>query len=62
MRYVLTIRGSWNQLKNKLRNKYVGLSAADCEYIGDQQEAMMDALQMKLGKTRQEFIRILNAL
>lgn len=62
MRYVLTTRGDWNDLKSKLRNKYATLTDVDIECKEGKQEEMMDGLQSKLGKTRQELIKILNGL
>jgi hypothetical protein len=61
-RYVLTTRGEWNDLKSKLRNKYTDLTDADVWYTEGKQEEMMDGLRLKLSKTRQELIRILNKL
>jgi hypothetical protein len=62
MRYVLTTRGDWNDLKNKLRSKYASLTDVDIECKEGKQDEMMDGLQFKLGKTRQELIKILNGL
>jgi uncharacterized protein YjbJ (UPF0337 family) len=60
MRYVLTIKGNWSELKSKLKNKYKNLTDSDLEYNEDKREEMMDGLRTKLGKTRQELLRILN--
>jgi hypothetical protein len=62
MRYVITIKGDWSDLKNKLKSKYGNLTDVDLQYSESKWEEMMDGLRTKLGKTRQELIRILNNL
>jgi uncharacterized protein YjbJ (UPF0337 family) len=62
MRYVITIKGNWSDLKNKLKNKYENLADLDLQYSEGKREEMMVGLRTKLGKTRQELIRILNNL
>lgn len=62
MRYVLTIKRDWKELKGKLKNKYAILTDSDLECKEGENEEMMMHLRVKLEKTRQEFIKILNAL
>jgi hypothetical protein len=62
MRYVLTTKGDWDDLKNKLRSRYASLTDVDIECKEGKHDEMMDGLQFKLGKTRQELIKILNGL
>lgn len=62
MRYVLTIKRDWKELKGKLKNKYAILADHDLECEEGKNEEMMINLRIKLDKTRQELIRILNAL
>lgn len=62
MRYILTVKGNWNELAFKLKNRYTYLTSSDLEYSEGKQEEMMDGLCSKLGKTRQELIKILNGL
>jgi len=62
MKYVLTTKGEWRELKDKLKSKYESLTDLDVECVEGKYEEMMVALRMKLGKTRQELINILNRL
>jgi hypothetical protein len=62
MRYVLTIKRDWTDLKVKLKSKYTILTDRDLECEEGKSEEMMMHVRVKLDKTRQEFIRILNAL
>jgi hypothetical protein len=62
MRYVITTKGHWNDLKPKLKNKYNELTDRDLDPGDGSYEEMIISIQGKLGKTRQEFVRILNSL
>jgi uncharacterized protein YjbJ (UPF0337 family) len=62
MKYILTTKGDWTDLKGKLRTKYNDLTDNDVECGEGKHEEMMDGLRSKLGKTRQELVRILNRL
>jgi hypothetical protein len=62
MKYVLTTKRDWRELKDKLKGKYENLTDLDVEYVEGKYEEMMADLRMKLGKTRQELINILNRL
>jgi len=62
MQYVQTVKGDWKELKGKLKSRYTNLSDLDLESGETNRGQMMDALSARLGKTRQELIRILNSL
>lgn len=62
MRYIISIKGDWKDLKLKLKNKYQSLTDADLEYPEEKYDQMIDHLEGKLHKTRQEFVRLLNRL
>jgi hypothetical protein len=62
MKYVLTTKGDWRDLKTKLKEQYKSLADADLEFSEGKYEDMMVSLCTKLGKTRQEMIRIMNRL
>jgi uncharacterized protein YjbJ (UPF0337 family) len=62
MKYIVTTKGDWKELKGKLRSKYNDLTDHDVECGEGKYEEMMDGLRGKLGKTRQELVRILNSL
>lgn len=61
-KYVLTTRGDWKELKGKLKLKFDSLTEGDLESGDRTFEEMMSGIHIKLSKTRQEMIRILNRL
>jgi hypothetical protein len=62
MQYAQTVKGNWQELKLKLKARYTNLTDLDLESGETKRGEMMDALQSRLGKTRQELIKILNTL
>jgi len=53
----LKIKGTWNQLKGKLKQKYADLTDDDLLYIEGKEDELYGRLQNRLGKTREEVIR-----
>jgi uncharacterized protein YjbJ (UPF0337 family) len=47
----LKIKGSWNELKGKLKQKYASLTDDDLMYTEGQEDELMGILQKKLGKS-----------
>lgn len=58
----LVIKGNWNEIKGKLRQKYGHLTDSDLTYVKGKQEELLGKLQKKLGKSREEVIKIINKL
>lgn len=54
------IKGSWEQLKGKLKQKYAELTDDDLMYEEGQEQEMWGKLQQKLGKTMKEIKSLLN--
>lgn len=52
-------RGYWNEKKEKLKQKYPGITDADLYYSDGKEKVMLEILSYKLGKTEQELVRIL---
>ncbi len=50
----LTIKGNWNQLKGKLKQKYSELSDDDLAYAEGKEDELLGRLQEKLGKTKDQ--------
>ena len=48
------IKGSWKQIKGKLKQKYGELTDDDLTYSEGKEEELIGRMQKKLGKTRQE--------
>lgn len=58
----LQIKGNWNEMKGKLKQKYGDLTDDDLAYAEGKEEELLGRLQKKTGKTRQELIDQLNKL
>lgn len=58
----LEIKGNWNFLKGKLKQKYGELSDDDLAYVEGKEEEMLGKLQKKTGKTRDELVKEINNL
>ncbi len=50
----IKIKGSWNQLKGKLKQKYGDLTDDDLAYVEGKDDEFIGKLQEKLGKTRDQ--------
>jgi uncharacterized protein YjbJ (UPF0337 family) len=62
MRYILRIKGNWNDQKEKLKKKFVNLSDNDLVLEDGKNDEMLEKLSTKLGKTKQELITLINKL
>ncbi len=51
---ILSIKGNWNELVGKLKQKYANLTDDDLLFIEGKEEELLGRLQNKLGKTREE--------
>tara|TARA_R110002096_G_scaffold183757_9_gene361870 strand:- start:10386 stop:10571 length:186 start_codon:yes stop_codon:yes gene_type:complete len=58
----LTIKGNWNQLKGKLKQKYSELSEDDLAYAEGKEDELLGRLQEKLGKTKDQIKEEINSL
>lgn len=50
----LTIKGSWNEIKGKLKQKYSELTDDDLAFTEGKEDELLGRLQNKLGKTKDE--------
>lgn len=57
-----TIKGNWNELKGKLKQKYADLTDDDLMYAEGKEDELYGRLQQKLGKTKEELERELDEL
>ena len=58
----LEVKGTWNELKGKLKQKYGQLTDDDLAYEEGQEDQMYGRLQQKLGKTKDEIKKELRKL
>ena len=50
----LQLKGSWNEVKGKLKQKYGQLTDNDLEFAEGKDDELLGRLQQKLGKTKEE--------
>jgi uncharacterized protein YjbJ (UPF0337 family) len=56
------IKGSWNEMKGKLKQKYAQLTDDDLMYDEGQADELYGRLQQKLGKTKEDIQREIGRL
>lgn len=58
----LKVKGTWNEMKGKLKQKYGQLTDDDLAYEEGKEDEMYGRLQRKLGKTKDEIKREISGL
>jgi len=58
----LQIKGSWNEVKGKLKQKYGQLTDDDLAFAEGKDDELLGRLQQKLGKTKEDLRRELENL
>ncbi len=58
----LVFKGSWNETKGKLKQKYGQLTDDDLTFAEGKDEELLGRLQKKLGKSKEELRRELESL
>jgi len=53
------LEGNWNELKGKLKQNFAVLTDNDLMFEEGKKEEMSAKLQIKLGKTKEEFHKII---
>lgn len=56
------VKGNWNELKGKLKEKFATLTDDDLMFEEGKKEEMLGRLQTKLGKTKEELHKIIASL
>ena len=56
------IKGTWNEQKGKLKQRYAELTDNDLLYEEGKREEMYGRIQEKLGKTKEELHKIIQDL
>jgi uncharacterized protein YjbJ (UPF0337 family) len=57
----LQIKGTWNELKGKIKQKYADLTDDDLLYEEGQEDRLIGKIQQKLGKSREEVIKLIKS-
>ena len=55
-------KGNWNEQKGKLKQKFAQLTDNDLMFAEGKKDEMIGRLQIKLGKTKEEVLRIIAEL
>lgn len=56
------LKGDWNELKGKLKQKFATLTDNDLMFEEGKKDEMMGKIQSKLGKTKDEWDKIVAGL
>ena len=56
------VKGNWNEQKGKLKMKFAALLDNDLLFEEGKKDEMFGRLQIKLGKTKEELLKIIAAL
>jgi uncharacterized protein YjbJ (UPF0337 family) len=56
------VKGNWNEQKGKLKQKFAVLTDNDLMFENGKKDEMLGRLQVKLGKTKEELHKIIEAL
>jgi len=53
------VKGNWNELKGKLKQKFATLTDNDLLLVEGKKDEMLGRLQIKLGKSREEVEKLI---
>ena len=56
------VKGNWNEQKGKLKKQFAVLTDNDLMFEEGKKDEMFGRLQIKLGKTKEELIKIIAGL
>lgn len=56
------VKGTWNEQKGKLKQKFATLTDNDLMFEEGKKEEMLGRLQIKLGKSKEELHKIISSL
>ncbi len=56
------LKGNWNEQKGKLKQAFAELTDNDLMFEEGQKDEMLGKIQIKLGKTKEEFQKIIAGL
>lgn len=57
----LEIKGSWNELKGKLKQEYAELTDNDLQYAEGKEDELLGKIQQKVGETKEQIINKINS-
>lgn len=58
----LQVKGNWNQVKGKMKQKYGDLTDDDLTYVEGKEDELLGRLQKKTGKSKEELKREIESI
>lgn len=58
----LKFKGTWNQMKGKLKQKYGELTDDDLQYAEGKEDELLGRMQERLGKSKEEVRKIISRM
>ena len=58
----LEFKGTWNEVKGKLKQQYADLTDDDLKYAEGKEDELLGRLQKKTGKSKEELKKEINKL
>lgn len=58
MKNLTELKGSWNETKGKLKQKFAILTDSDLLFAEGKKDEMLGRLQLKLGRTKEEMRKL----
>jgi uncharacterized protein YjbJ (UPF0337 family) len=59
MKNITELKGNWNEIKGKMKQKFAALTDSDLLFLEGKQDELLGRLQTKLGKTNEEIKKII---
>jgi uncharacterized protein YjbJ (UPF0337 family) len=56
------LNGNWEEQKRKLKQKFASLTDTDLLFTEDKKEEMIKKLQITLGKTKEQILKIITTI
>ena len=58
----LRIKGNWNQMKNKIKQKFPDLTDDDLTFVEGREDELLGKIQRRTGKPRDEVVNYINSI
>lgn len=58
----MKLKGNWNEIKGKLKQKYASLTDDDLVYQEGKDDELLGRIQQKIGKSKDEMIKWIEQL
>ena len=62
MKNLIELKGNWNETKGKLKQKFAILTDNDLLLVEGKADELIGKLQIKLGRTKEEMLKIISEL